>query len=335
MNNLLDLAHKHFGCEDIKSELLPVSGSARRYYRLFVGDNIYVGVEHFSREENILFLDFSERFGNIDLCVPKIIAVSEDRLTYIQEDLGSCMLLNVVEDDRNGDFLGEKSIEFYKKSIKELLKFQMLGHRVVNYENCVPRPVFDKRAMLWDLHYFKYCFLLLYGIAPQEDALQNDFESLLNKACSVDASSFMFRDFQSRNIMIKDDKVIFIDYQGGRQGALHYDLASLLYDPIVNMCDEQRIELLDYYLQELRAYKKVDEDKFKKDFYCFALIRLFQALGAFGLRGLYEKKQHFIDSIFPGLHILSGLLKNVNIVGQYPEIERVIALSCKKSNLEN
>ena len=329
MNKLKEFVETSLNKKIDRMEQLPVSGSARSYFRVFTEDETYIALEHTSLQENGLFLDFSKRFANIGLSVPKIYAISDDKLSYIQEDLGDTMLLNIVNEDRDGDRLGYKTIELYKKSLKELTRFQFLGHKVVDYDDCIPRPVFDKRAMMWDLHYFKYCFLLLSGNVCNEDALENDFEHLLNRICNVDTNAFMFRDFQSRNIMIKDHLPVFVDYQGGRQGALHYDVASLLYDPIVDMPNEQREELLDFYLHEIKSYKIVDDLKFKVEFCHFALLRLLQALGAFGLRGLHEKKQHFIDSISPGLKITSLLLEHNHIVGCYPELERVIKVSVK------
>ncbi len=175
-----------------------------------------------------------------------------------------------------------------------------------------------------DLNYFKYCFLRLAGAEFSEDRLETDFIDLIDRLAAVRTDSFMFRDFQSRNIMIREGEVWFIDYQGGRQGALSYDVASLLYDAIVEIPDNQREELLAYYIQQLKLYRPVDEDTFRNDYYHFVLIRLLQALGAFGLRGLYERKQHFLDSIQPGLRQVDALFDSGRLGGKYPEIRRVI-----------
>ena len=321
---IIALTEKCFGRKPDKVELLAASGSARKYYRIFVAKSTYIGAYYTSVEENNLFIDFSRHFLEKGLRVPKIHMVAEDKLSYIQEDLGNEMLLDVIEKERKGELLSNHLMELYKKSLSELLRFQLLGHAGLDYSHCVPRPTFDRRCILWDLNYFKYCFLRLTGVALSEEALENDFEALTDRLCKVDTSAFMFRDFQSRNIMVKEDKVWFIDYQGGRQGALQYDVASLLYDAIVGMAEVQREELLDYYISELQQYRPIKVEDFKSDYYHFVLIRLLQAMGAFGLRGLYERKQHFIDSIRPGLQGIATLFDSGKLEDAYPEIQKLI-----------
>lgn len=237
------------------------------------------------------------------------------------------MLLDVVEMKRDEDGLSAEMMELYRKSLKELLRFQLLGGEDLDYSACVPRAEFDRRCILWDLNYFKYCFLRLAGVDFSEQALEEDFEALTNTLDSVGRDGFMFRDFQSRNIMVKDNEVWFIDYQGGRKGALQYDVASLLYDAIAHIPERQREELLDFYIEELQGYAKVDPVEFRQMYYRFALVRLLQAMGAFGLRGLYEKKQHFIDSILPGLHNVLSLFENNKLGNEYPVIRRVCRMA--------
>lgn len=326
MENILNsLFEAHWGhCPD-RLEALPLSGSSRKYYRIFDGTDSFIGVCHSSWEENRLFIDFSRHFRAQGLNVPQVFVVSADGLAYIQEDLGGCMLLDVVESGRRDVALNPEVLELYRKSLDELLRIQFLGNEGLDYSHCIPRPVFDRRCIIWDLNYFKYCFLKLAGASFSEDLLENDFELLLEQVCNVSADTFMFRDFQSRNIMVKDGKVWFIDYQGGRQGALHYDVASLLYDAIVAIPDIQREELLDYYIGELQRWRPVDAEVFRKDYYRFVLIRLLQAMGAFGLRGLYERKQHFIDSIQPGLKGIHGLFESGRLGDDYPEIRRIVS----------
>lgn len=318
------LFEKYSGKLPEKVELLPASGSARKYYRIFAGRLTYIGAYHQNVEENGLFIGFSGHFRQRGLPVPEIYEVSDDQECYIQEDLGNRMLLDVVEQEREGELLNARLMALYKKSLSELLRFQFVGGEGLDYSHCIPRPVFDRRCMLWDLNYFKYCFLRLAGADFSEQALENDFERLADRLCSVSADCFMFRDFQSRNIMIRDEEVWFIDYQGGRQGALHYDVASLLYDAIVGIPDRQREELLDYYVGELQEYNPDRAAAFRQDYDHFVLIRLLQAMGAFGLRGLYEKKPHFIDSILPGLQSVSQLFDSGKLGNDYPEIQQVI-----------
>lgn len=311
-------------CPD-RMELLPASGSARKYYRIFCAENSWIGAWNRNVEENRLFVVFSRHFKEKGLHVPEIYAVAEDGLAYLQEDLGDRMLLDVVTEGRKEGVLSEETMDLYRKALAELLRFQIEGHEGMDYSACVPRPAFDRRCILWDLNYFKYCFLRLAGTVFSEEALENDFEQLADRLCRADMRAFMFRDFQSRNIMVRDGEVWFIDYQGGRQGALPYDVASLLYDAIVGIPEGQREELLAYYMEELQRYRTIDKVFFRREYYHFVLVRLLQAMGAFGLRGLYERKQHFIDSIRPGLQTLSLLFESGKFGEAYPEIRRVVS----------
>lgn len=323
-NTIICLFEKYFNYRPDRIELLPASGSARKYYRIFAGDKTYIGAYHQNIEENRLFIDFSRHFREKGLHVPEIYAVADDGLVYIQEDLGTHMLLDVVESERKEKRLSAPLVELYKKSLSELLRFQLPGGEGLDYSYCIPRPSFDRRCISWDLNYFKYCFLRLAGADFSEEALENDFEQLTDFLCGVPADGFMFRDFQSRNIMVRNGEVWFIDYQGGRQGALQYDVASLLYDAIVGIPEEQREELLDYYIQELQRYRPVAVPVFRQEYYRFVLIRLLQAMGAFGLRGLYEGKQHFIDSILPGLQNIALLFETGRLDNNYSEIYNVV-----------
>ena len=254
-------------------------------------------------------------------------------MRVLQEDLGTQTLLDVVGQERKGNSLSEHSMQLYRKSLSELLRFQLIGGQGLDYARCVPRPVFDRQCILWDLNYFKYCFLKLAGADFSEQALEDDFVRLTDALVQEPADSFMFRDFQSRNIMVRAGEVWFIDYQGGRRGALPYDVASLLYDAIARIPDGQREELLDDYIRGLgcfrrvdaglQAYRTVEPGLFRHVFYRFVLVRLLQAMGAFGLRGLYERKPHFIDSIQPGLHSIDRLFQSGRLDADYAEIRRV------------
>lgn len=273
------LFKQYSGSDARRVEPLPVSGSARRYYRVFTGDRTYVGVYHENLRENRLFVDFTRHFEKSRLHVPHVYCVSEDGFCYLQDDLGPDMLLDVVEREREGEFLSEHTMELYRKALSELLKFQLEGGKGLDYSGCLPRPVFDERCIRWDLNYFKYCFLKLAGVEVDEDRLENDFDRLTAKLVMAGADGFMFRDFQSRNIMVVDNEVYFIDYQGGRQGALHYDVASLLYDAIVKIPESQKEELLDFYIRQLTESEPGYAEKFREIYYHFVLVRLLQAMG--------------------------------------------------------
>lgn len=330
-SDILNLFEKCFGSSATKLEALPASGSARKYFRIWQGKHSYIAAYHQNIQENRLFIRFTEHFRRKGLHVPEVYAVSADEFLYIQEDLGCKMLLDIVEEGRTGEELNERVMGLYRKALAELLRFQLQGGEGLDYSECLPRPVFDRRCMMWDLNYFKYCFLRLAAVEVSEQALEDDFETLVTGLCRVESHSFMFRDFQSRNIMVKEDEVWFIDYQGGRQGALAYDVASLLYDAITRIPDNQREELLDDYIRELGQYRKVEATDFRAEYYPFVLIRLLQAMGAFGLRGLHEGKPHFIDSIVPGLENILSLFVPGKLAGKYPEIERVCRTALEKA----
>lgn len=324
------LFKQYSGNDALRVEPLPVSGSARRYYRVFAEDRTYVGVYHENLRENRLFVDFTRHFEKSRLHVPHVYCVSEDGFCYLQDDLGPDMLLNVVEREREGEFLSEHTMELYRKALSELLKFQLVGGKGLDYSECLPRPVFDERCIRWDLNYFKYCFLKLAGVEVDEDRLENDFDRLTAKLVMAGTGGFMFRDFQSRNIMVVDNEVYFVDYQGGRQGALHYDVASLLYDAIVKIPEGQKEELLNFYIRQLTVCEPEYAEKFREMYYHFVLVRLLQAMGAFGLRGLHEGKTHFIDSIVPGLQGIITLFESGKLEGEYTEIQHAIRMAFEK-----
>ena len=317
------LFKQYSGNDALRVESLPVSGSARRYYRVFTEDRTYVGVYHENLRENRLFVDFTRHFEKSRLHVPHVYCVSEDGFCYLQDDLGPDMLLNVVEREREGEFLSEHTMELYRKALSELLKFQLVGGKGLDYSECLPRPVFDERCIRWDLNYFKYCFLKLAGVEADEDRLEDDFDRLTAKLVMAGTGGFMFRDFQSRNIMVVDNEVYFIDYQGGRQGALHYDA-------IVKIPESQKEELLNFYIRKLTACEPEYAEKFREMYYHFVLVRLLQAMGAFGLRGLHEGKTHFIDSIVPGLQGIITLFESGKLEGEYTEIQHAIRMAFEK-----
>ena len=323
-----DLFEQWAGCEAERMEALPLSGSARHYYRLWGGGKQCIGVYHEDERENELFQYFSRHFRQKGLHVPEVYV--EGKRVYLQEDLGDETLLSVVEKERMGERVGERGMALYRKALDELLRFQWEGGEGLDYSGCLPRSVFDERCVRWDLNYFKYCFLRLAGVAMDENRLEDDFDRLVGHVTGVSADTFMFRDFQSRNIMVVGTEVYFIDYQGGRKGALPYDVASLLYDAIVRMPAGQRQELLDYYVERLARIHPGQARVFRKVYYHFVLLRLLQAMGAFGLRGLHEGKQHFVDSIVPGCEAILGLFVPGQLEQVYPEIQRVMERAFEK-----
>ena len=323
-DQLISLYESHFKEEVTFFEQLPGSGSYREYARMKSVSHQVIGAFNNDIKENQAFLEFSAHFRNKNIPVPHIYAVSGDQKTYLQEDLGNTTLFDFLTHTRETEGFSVKIVEEYKKVLRELPKIQLVAGKDIDYSVCYPREAFDKQSMMWDLNYFKYYFLKLAKIPFDEQALEDDFQTFSDYLLAVDNNAFLYRDFQSRNIMLKDEQVFFIDYQGGRKGALQYDLASLLYDAKANIPEAEREELLEFYLDELSQYKHTDREKFKALFGGYVLIRIMQAMGAYGFRGFYEKKEHFLKSIPFALKNLETLLAKNTIQVPLPELFRVL-----------
>jgi aminoglycoside/choline kinase family phosphotransferase len=321
---IISLFESHFNEEVVFFEQLQASGSYREYARLKSAGFQAMGAYNQDVKENIAFFEFSARFKESDVPVPQIYAVSEQIDCYLQEDLGSTTLFDFLTETREKEGFSAKIVEEYKKVLRELPKIQLIAGRNIDYSVCYPREAFDKQSMMWDLNYFKYYFLKLAKISFDEQALEDDFQAFSDYLLTAEGDAFLYRDFQSRNIMLKDGGVYFIDYQGGRKGALQYDLASLLYDAKANIPDQERKELLNFYLTELARYKNVNEEEFRSFFDGYVLIRIMQAMGAYGFRGFYEKKEHFLKSIPFALRNLEALLTNNTIQIRLPELFKVL-----------
>ncbi len=304
--------------------LLPPSGSYREYIRLSGGSKSALGAFNSDRKENEAFLGFSEHFHKQDLKVPQIYAKNIEQDIYLLEDLGHTTLFDFLQEVRAEEGFSAILIDFYKKTIKQLVQFQLKGTQGLNFDLCYPRKAFDKQSMLWDLHYFKYYFLKLAQIPFDEQALEDDFNRLIKFLLEADHHYFLYRDFQSRNVMVKQGEPWFIDYQGGRKGALQYDLASLLYDGKADIPPKVREELYLYYIQELKKHIEVNEPSFRDHFAGYVYIRIMQAMGAYGFRGFYEKKEHFLKSIPFALENISYLLKNHPLPLKIPELKKVL-----------
>lgn len=304
--------------------LLPPSGSYREYIRLSGGSKSALGAFNSDRKENEAFLGFSEHFHKQDLKVPQIYAKNIEQDIYLLEDLGHTTLFDFLQEVRAEEGFSAILIDFYKKTIKQLVQFQLKGTQGLDFDLCYPRKAFDKQSMLWDLHYFKYYFLKLAQIPFDEQALEDDFNRLIKFLLEADHHYFLYRDFQSRNVMVKQGEPWFIDYQGGRKGALQYDLASLLYDGKADIPPKVREELYLYYIQELKKHIEVNEPSFRDHFAGYVYIRIMQAMGAYGFRGFYEKKEHFLKSIPYALENISYLLKNHPLPLKIPELKKVL-----------
>ncbi|MCL2649442.1 MAG: phosphotransferase [Candidatus Azobacteroides sp.] len=316
MDKLSNLFEQYTG--KIPEKVIPIasSGSNRKYFRLS-GNNIsLIGIEGTSVEENKAFIALSKHFKEQGLNVPQVVVVSSDNMLYFQEDLGDISLFDSIENGRKTGEFSEREKELLKQTISYLPDVQFKGIKKLDFSVCYPQEAFDQRTIFWDLNYFKYYFLKISGIEFSENRLETDFEKFADMLLQQQTDTFMYRDFQSRNVMLYKKNPFFIDFQGGRKGPVYYDVASFLWQAKANFPEKLRQELLHIYLQKLKKYlPDVDENAFKERLKYFVLFRTLQVLGAYGFRGYIEKKQHFIESIPFALNNLKELLQN-----DFPEI---------------
>ncbi len=290
-----------------------LGGSGRRIVRLSGGGASAIGILYDVREENRAFLEFSKHFRRHGLPVPEIYGEDLEQGAYLEEDFGDTTLFEFLSATRAGEKIAPEAMEAYRKVAAVLPRFQIEAGRDLDYSVCYPRASFDRQSIAWDLNYFKYYFLRLAGISLNEQALEDDFDTLTNFLLSADRDYFMYRDFQSRNVMLRDGEPYFLDYQGGRKGALQYDVASLLYDAKADLPPEFRQELLELYLDRVKEFAPIQREEFLKYFYAYVYVRILQALGAYGFRGFYERKAHFLQSVPYALKNVRWLLHNVTL----------------------
>jgi aminoglycoside/choline kinase family phosphotransferase len=290
-----------------------LGGSGRNIIRLSAERQSAIGILHNVREENAAFLEFSRHFRRHGLPVPEIYAEDLNQGAYLEEDLGDTTLFEFLSKHRTGENIAPDVVEAYRKVVAVLPRFQIEAGRDLDYKVCYPRASFDRQSIFWDLNYFKYYFLRLAGIPFNEQALEDDFDSLTNFLLSANCDYFLYRDFQSRNIMLRGGQPFFLDYQGGRKGALQYDIASLLYDAKADLPPELRQQLLDLYIEKLGGFIDVKREEFLHHYYAYVYVRILQALGAYGFRGFYERKSHFLQSVPYALKNLRWLLHNVTL----------------------
>ena len=321
IEELKKLYLSYVGCEPQAIEEMPASGSNRRYFRL-LGNPTLIGVSGESLEENRAFLYMAEHFKQKGLPVPTIYARSENNMFYLQEDLGDTLLFNAIEKGRQTSIFSEEEKELLRKTMRLLPAIQFAGADGMDFSYCHPQAEFNSRSILWDLNYFKYCFLKATGLEFQEDRLEDDFQKMSDVLLRSSSATFLYRDFQSRNVMVKDGEPWLIDFQGGRKGPIYYDVASFLWQAKANYPDELRQELLNEYIQALRKYKPVDEAYFHAQLRHFVLFRTMQVLGAYGFRGYFEKKPHFIQSVPYAIENLRQLLKEP--YPEYPYLTEVL-----------
>jgi aminoglycoside/choline kinase family phosphotransferase len=322
MDVLQRLFEQHFHTP--AARVLPLqgqlSGSGRNVIRLANDRVTAIGILYGVREENAAFLEFSRHFRRHGLPVPEIYAEDLNHGAYLEEDFGDTTLFEFLTRNRAGESVAPQVVDAYRKVVTVLPRFQIEAGRDLNYKVCYPRGSFDRQSIAWDLNYFKYYFLRLAGIPFNEQALEDDFDSLTTFLLSADCDYFLYRDFQSRNIMLRDGQPFFLDYQGGRKGALQYDIASLLYDAKADLPPELRQQLLDLYIEKVGGFINLGRDAFLHHYYAYVYVRILQALGAYGFRGFYERKPHFLQSVPYALKNLRWLLHNVKLPIELPTL---------------
>lgn len=322
MKQLISLFEQYTKKSNPDIEELPSSGSNRRYYRLTKDDISIIGVKGTSKEENCAFIELSKHFKKQNLNVPEVYAVTDDQLYYIQQDLGSSVLFDAIKGGRNtGVFSGEEK-ELLIKTVQALAEFQIKGADGLDFNCCYPQAEFNERSVRWDLNYFKYNFLKTTPLDFQEDLLEDDFDRFAKNLLQDNNNSFLYRDFQSRNVMLVNNEPYFIDFQGGRKGPVYYDVASFLWQAKANFPPQLRDELVSAYIESLQKFVPVEVADFIKQLRQFVLFRTLQVLGAYGFRGYFEKKPHFIQSIPFALNNLRDLLKDG--FDEYPYLSKLL-----------
>lgn len=322
MKQLIQLYKRWCGHEPKDVERIPGAGSNRVYYRLWNNDGSHIiGVIGTSRDENKAFIYLSQHFTLRKLPVPKVLAVSDDESRYLQTDLGTISLFDAIRGGREaGGRYNLHEQELLKRTIRELPELQIRGARGLNWSQCYPQPEFDEEGVLFDLNYFKYCFLKATELDFHELKLEANFRMFARDLTSEPMESFLYRDFQARNVMVdKDGNPYFIDFQGGRKGPFYYDVASFLWQASAKYSFKLRRELVYEYYQSLSHYTEVPSVRhFVSRLALFVLFRTLQVLGAYGFRGYFERKEHFIKSIPPAIQNLRDLLKMNPSLFPYP-----------------
>jgi len=324
-DELLSLLFREFtGKSPDSLTVLPKSGSDRIYCRMKKDDFSVLGVWNPSRKENDAFTGFAASFNDIGLRVPRVYKYLPEEMVYLTEDLGDTDLYTWVNEIRKRGINNTEIISMYRDILRELTRFQFEADKVIDYELSHPRKRFDRNSVIWDLNYFKYMFLRLSGSGFNEQLLEEDFQHLSDQIEGVSMTGFLYRDFQSRNIMIKGGIPWFIDFQGGRKGAPYYDLASLLLDPYIELERDIHDELLGFYLSILPVQEGLTKEQMLREYKIFGIVRLLQALGAYGFRGLYERKPNFTESIPAAVRQLARLFGTRETEESFPELARIV-----------
>ena len=324
IQNVLAQLTRTIGAMPIDIKPIAESGSARKYYRIVTDGGSLIGAYNANVEENEAFFYLTEHFGKIGLNVPKLLAINDERNCYLQSDHGDETLFQHIQRTLTTGVYDDPTVALLRQVLEQLPRFQVEGHQGLDYSKVYPMPCFDKPAVMDDLDYFKYYFVKPHAeIVFNETRLKAEFNRFADFIGQASSDYFMYRDFQSRNIMIDQGKPYFIDYQGGRRGPLQYDVVSLLYQVKAQMPQELRDELLEHYKKALSAYLDPVSVDFDKYYPYFVYLRLLQVLGAYGFRGLIQKKAHFIESIPYALNELKVWNEKYPLI-DYPELQGII-----------
>lgn len=313
---------KHCQCGFRQIEKLPQSGSDREYFRIHTDQQNFIGTYGLNVKENETFIAFTRHFSQKGLPVPAIICSNPEGTAYIQTDFGDTSLLDKLEQEGYTDEIKK----LFKKSLSQLAALQVKGDEGLDYNLCLTAKEFGKQAILSDLLYFKYYFLDTLKTPYDKQAMLDDFETLAGYLTQTAYKFFMFRDFQSRNIMIQNGEPFFIDYQGGMKGAPQYDAASMIWQARAALPDEWKTDLLESYMNSLDELlpSPIDRKVFVNQYFGYVLIRLLQVLGAYGFRGLFERKAQFLSSIPLALKNLKWFIENKSMGVEVPEFMRML-----------
>ena len=335
MKQLEELFYKYTGERPLSCEALPLSGSNRRYYRLKGAKSSIIGAKGTSEEENRAFIALAKHFKSAGLNVPEFYTATPDSIYYLQEDLGDDTLFKLIEQGRERGSYGAKDIAMLKKTVALLPKFQFEGGADLDFGCCYPQAEFDEKNVWFDFNYFKYCFLKTSGVEFNEIRLHEDFTAMAEDLLAVgrNTSTFMYRDFQARNVMMVKGKPYFIDFQGGRKGPFYYDLASFVWQARANYSQELKDILIAEYKKELKRYIKVSDAEFTRNLRLFVLFRTMQVLGAYGFRGYFEKKPHFLQSVPFAIDNLRKLITKP--FTRYPYLQQVLLQLTKMRQLKD
>lgn len=321
MENLKELYKKEYGCEPQSMVRLTGDGSNRVYYRM-AGAADVMGAVGTSAEENRAFIALSDAFITSGVNAPKVLAVSDDGLCYLQEDLGNETLYSALQNARSKGVFGAADVKLLCNVVSLLPRIQFGVAQHFDFSLCYPVSDFNERVIMWDLNYFKYCFLKGAGVEFNESRLEDEFEKLASSLLSDNDNVFLYRDFQSRNVMLKDGAPCFIDFQGGRRGPVYYDIASFVGQARAKYPEAVVGAMVDAYINALGKYKSVDRVHFMQQLRLFRIFRLLQNLGAYGYRGLFERKKAFVESIPAALEQLGALLSAGD--GDFPYIRSLV-----------